>query len=123
MNAKTVLLICLCALSIKATCESADPPAAAEEIHLHGILHLNAGPNDVMAYVDSNTVYIYFNQNFGIVNVTLYNPLGATIYNGVVNTAVQQQVTIPITFTLEGTYTVVLENTFGYVDGDFNKSL
>ena len=44
------------------------------------------------------------------------------IYNDVVNTAVQQQLVIPITGFVDGIYTIVLENATGYVDGDFEKT-
>lgn len=121
MRTKIIFLACLCALCVKATCESSDPPFTSEQILLHGILDFNADPNDVEAYVDNSAVYIYFNQSFGNVTVSLYNPNGALVYSGIVNTAVQQTLVIPVSFTIEGTYTVILENTFGYADGDFEK--
>ena len=82
---------------------------------------LNAGPNSIEAYVYQNSVYVYFHQNFGNVQITLYDPNAVIIYNDVVNTAVQQIVIIPITSQAEGIYTIVLENPSGYADGDFEK--
>lgn len=96
-------------------------PYGAEEIDLHGQLDLNAGPNDIEAYLYQNSVYVYFHQSFGNVHITLYDPNGSIIYNDVVNTAVQQLVIIPITSQAEGNYTIVLENPSGYLDGDFEK--
>lgn len=96
-------------------------PYGAEEIDLHGQLDLNAGPNDIEAYLYQNSVYVYFHQSFGNVHITLYDPNGSIIYNDVVNTAVQPLVIIPITSQAEGNYTIVLENPSGYLDGDFEK--
>ena len=42
--------------------------------------------------------------------------------SNVVNTAVQQQLVIPITDIVDGVYTVVLENATGYADGEFEKN-
>lgn len=119
MNIKTLLLVCLCAISAKAISEPSDPPSTAEQIHLQGLLDTNASFDDVEAYVDGHYVYVIFHRDFGYVSVTLYNPTGLTIYNNVVNTAVQQQVVIPVSGFSEGTYTLVLENVTGYADGDF----
>ena len=47
--------------------------------------------------------------------------LNVSIYTDVVNTSVQQTVIIPITGAPNGTYTLVLENTTGYAEGEFNK--
>lgn len=121
MNVKTLIFLCLCAVSITANCNTTDPPASAEQIHLHGTLDLGAASDDIEAYVDENTVYLSFHRSFGNVTVTLYNPSGSTIYSGVVNTAMQQLLVIPMTFSTEGTYTVVIENASGYADGDFEK--
>lgn len=122
MKIKTLLLLCMCAIGTTATCKPADPPSGAEQIYLQGRLDFSASPDDVEAYVDDNAVYVQFNQNFGNVTVTLYNPLGLTVYSGVVNTAVQQTLVIPVTLFVEGTYTLTLENVTGYADGEFEKN-
>ena len=44
------------------------------------------------------------------------------VYNDVVNTAVQQQLVIPIAGLIDGVYTIVLENATGYADGEFEKN-
>lgn len=121
MNAKKFLFLCFTIIGIKAFGMVADPPASAEQIHLQGTLDLGAGSNDIEAYVDGNAVYLCFHRNFGNVNVTIYNPNGLIIYSGVVNTAVQPMLVIPVTFSSEGTYTIYLENATGYADGDFEK--
>lgn len=121
MKAKAILLFCLCAICATATCDPEDPPTGAEQIFLHGRLDLNAGPNDIEVYLDGNYVYLYFHRDFGAVSVTLYNPMGAIIYSDVVNTSFQHLVVIPITTLAEGIYTIVLENAFGYSDGEFEK--
>ena len=96
-------------------------PHGAEEIDLHGQLDLNAGPNDIEAYVDGHYVYLEFHRDFGNVSITLYDPNGLTLYNDVVNTSVQQLVVIPVTAFVDGTYTIVLENAWGYADGEFEQ--
>ena len=76
-------------------------------------------PNAVVAGASDNAVYIGFNQDFGLVNISIYNSMGGLVYSAVVNTSVQQVVIIPITFATSGTYTVELSNAFGYADGNF----
>lgn len=122
MNAKNVLLIFFCIISLSGKCGITDPPSGADEIHLVGQLDLNQGPNDIEAYADENYIYIYFHRDFGNVSITIYNTTNVMIYNDVANTAVQQQLVIPITGFVDGIYTVVLENATGYVDGDFEKT-
>lgn len=119
MKAKTILLFCLCAICVTATCDPEDPPTNAKQIYLNGLMDYNAGPNDIEAYLDGNYVYLYFHRDFGAVSVTLYDPTSLVIYSDVVNTSVQQLVVIPITTLAEGIYTIVLENAFGYSDGEF----
>ena len=134
MKARTFILAGLCMLSllvIKANVNNpksissfhnmSDIPPGYEELELRGSLMLNAGPNSIEAYVYQNSVYVYFHQNFGNVQITLYDPNAVIIYNDVVNTAVQQIVIIPITSQAEGIYTIVFENPSGYADGDFEK--
>lgn len=53
--------------------------------------------------------------------ITIINPYGWTIYNDVVNTAVQQVLVVPISFTAEGIYTIILDNADDYAEGDFVK--
>lgn len=121
MKAKTILVFCLCAICVTATCDPEDPPINAQTIHLMGSLDTNAGPNDIEAYVDGHYVYLEFHRDFGNVSITLYDPNGLTLYNDVVNTSVQQLVVIPVTAFVDGTYTIVLENAWGYADGEFEK--
>ena len=78
-------------------------------------------PNAIIAEANEEAVYIQFNQNFGNVSISLYNPNGLLIHNSVVDTSVQQQVIIPIQSNVDGTYTLVLENATGYVEGDFEE--
>lgn len=123
MNAKKLLVLLLLAVSLLGISSTTDPPpSGADRIELMGLLDINHGPNDVEAFADQNFVYIYFHRNFGNVSIALYNPTGVMIYNDVVNTAVQQQLVIPITDLVDGVYTVVLENATGYVDGEFEKN-
>ncbi len=134
MNKKALIIIALCALGLCIgethainttslapinTWEIADPPQGYEKIHLHGTLMLGIGPNAVVAGANDEAVYIGFNQDFGLVNISIYNSLGGLAYSAVVNTSVQQVVIIPITFATSGTYTVELSNAFGYAEGDF----
>lgn len=121
MNAKHILLMFLCVVSLSGICKTTDPPSGAEEIRLRGALDVNQGPNDIEAYADGNYVYIYFHRNFGNVSITLYNVMGVMIYNDVVNTAVQQTAIIPITGIVDSTLTLVLENANGYAEGEFRN--
>lgn len=58
----------------------------------------------------------------GMCGTTDPPPTGADRIELVVNTAVQQQVIIPITGFIDGVYSVVLESVTGYADGDFEKN-
>ena len=94
-------------------------PSGAEQIKLKGRLDINAGPDDIEAGATEQAVYLYFNQNFGNVSISLYSPMGLLVYNCVVDTSMQQLVVIPIASSVSGTYTVVLDNANGLVEGDF----
>ena len=94
-------------------------PNGAEKIELHGCLMFNIGANSIEAYSYNNEIFIHFNQSFGNVSISLYNAIGNLIYNCVVDTSTQQLVVIPINNVASGTYTVVLDNANGYVEGDF----
>lgn len=96
-------------------------PTTAEKIELQGKLNLSAGPDDIEAGATDNAVYLYFNQNFGNVSISLYNPSGLLVYNCVVDSSMQQLVVIPIASSVSGTYTVVLDNANGYAEGDFER--
>lgn len=119
MNTKTLLLFCLCALCATATGDPTDPPITAETIQLMGLLDTNAGPDDIEAYFDGSTVYVCFHRSFGSVNITLYDPSNVMVYNNVVNTEIQQLVVIRLNSLTQGVYTLYLENTFGYSNGEF----
>lgn len=134
MKIRILFLFCFCLLGISVLeTQALNPeslfieeksdelPPDYDLIELRGNLVLNAGPNAVEAGFNETSVYIQFNQNLGYVDVTIINPSGSTIYSGVVNTAMQQLLVIPMTFSTEGTYTVVIENASGYADGDFEK--
>ena len=97
-----------------------DIPPNMTSIDLHGDLDCNAGPNSVEAYYNQNLVVVSFHQNFGYVNILLIGG-GNTIYNGNVNTAVQQTVYIPIAGAPSGSYTLILNNANGGYEGDFEK--
>lgn len=96
-----------------------DPPPGYEKINLQGSLMFGVGPNAVVAGASDDAVYIGFNQDFGTVNINIYNGAGLVTYSTVVNTSVQQVVIIPITSAASGTYTVELSSANGYADGDF----
>lgn len=97
-------------------------PHGYDQIVLQGNLLLGIGPNAVEAGYNENSLYIQFNQNLGYVSVIIYGPNGLIVYSDVVNTAVQQQVIIPITGFIDGVYSVVLESVTGYADGEFEKN-
>lgn len=98
-----------------------DNPPDYLPLELVGQLDYNTGHDDIEAYVDGNNVYVYFHRDFGYVSISLYNETGLMVYSNVVNTSVQQTVIIPISGTSDGTYTLMLENAFGILEGDFNK--
>lgn len=120
--------LALCASQVQAVNHETNPiyynevdnlPTGYTSIDLHGKLDCNAGPNAVVAGANENSVYIGFNQDFGNVNINIYNGAGLVVYSTVVNTSVQQVVIIPITSAASGTYTVELSSANGYADGDF----
>lgn len=97
-------------------------PEGYEQIRLHGQLELGHGPNDVEAYTDQVNIYVVFHRSFGVVNITLFNELGVSVYSDVVDTTIQQTVIIPISGKPSGTYSVLLESDLGYSEGDFSKT-
>ena len=134
MNKKVLLLIGICILGLgfieiqavslaKAPCyefnDDVNVPSGFDKIDLRGSLMNGIGPNAIVAGASEDAVYIGFNQDFGLVNISIYNSLGGLAYSAVVNTSVQQVVIIPITTAASGTYTVELSNANGYADGDF----
>ena len=134
MNKKVFLLASICALGlgswdvqaynpqpvlINKCMEDNHIPAGANEIRLKGKLNCNTAPDDIEAGATDNAVYLYFNQNHGNVSISLYSPMGFLVYNCVVDTSMQQLVVIPIASSVSGTYTVVLDNANGLVEGDF----
>lgn len=134
MKIKTLLLFGLCTISLFSwevqaantkmtipieTKEITDPPSGYDKINLLGSLMYGIGPNAIIAGASDDAVYIGFNQDFGNVNINIYNGAGLVVYSTVVNTSVQQVVIIPITSAASGTYTVELSNANGYADGDF----
>lgn len=134
MKRRLLFLLCFCLLGISVLeTQALNPePLPIEEntdelppdydlIELMGSLVLNAGPNALEIGFNETSIYIQFNQNFGYVGITIINPYGWTIYNDVVNTAVQQVFVVPISLTAEGLYTIILDNTFYYAEGDFEK--
>lgn len=122
MKTKTLLLAFLCIFLFTTKGHTDDPPSGSEIIYLQGKLDLNAGPDDIEAYVDGSAVHVYFHHSFGYVGVTLYSPLGVAIYNNVIDTEVLQHVVIPFFGNTSGTFTLVLENANGYVDGEFEHN-
>lgn len=134
MNMKTIIMTGLCLFGLwvglfpannsKTTSliqKSTDVPHGYEQIVLCGSLMLNIGPNAIEAGVSDDAIYVQFNQNFGNVTITIYNPNGMTVYSGMVNTAVQQLLVVPMSWNYEGIYTIALENATDYADGEFEK--
>lgn len=113
-----VLFLLVTTFSVAVSPYNTDPPELTT-IDIRGILDATAGPNDIEAYVDGDFLYVSFHRSFGNVSITLYNPNNLIIYSGVVNTAIQQLLVIPVSLNDEGIYTIVLENATGYADGDF----
>ena len=95
-------------------------PHGYEEIELRGTLATNVGPNAIVAGANDDAVYIGFNQDFGNVNISIYNGMGNLVYSTVVNTTVQSVVIIPFS-NASGSYTVELTNAEGYAEGDFER--
>ena len=82
---------------------------------------LGINPNAIVAGASDDAVYIGFNQDFGNVNISIYNGMGGLVYSTVVNTSVQSVVIIPFTSAASGSYTVELSNADGDAEGDFDK--
>ena len=97
-------------------------PFGYDEIELHGELMLNIGPNAIVAGASDDAVYIGFNEDFGSVNISIYNGLGGLVYSTVVNSSIQTEVFIPFANVSIGTYLVELNNANGYAEGDFEHN-
>lgn len=121
MKKSKIFFICFALLMVYGKAEPTDPPTGNEKIDLKGQLATNAGPDDVVAYVDDAAVYVYFNQNFGNVSVDLFNDTSGLIYSTVVNTSVQQVLVIPLTGAPSGTYTIELNTVIGHAEGEFGR--
>ena len=96
-------------------------PTGYEIIDLRGSLMMGVNPNSINAGANDDAVYIGFNQNFGNVNISIYNGMGGLVYNTVVNTDVQQVFIIPFSGVASGSYTVELSSANGYAEGEFDK--
>lgn len=96
-------------------------PTGYEAINLEGKLSYCTGPNDVVAGANKNSVYLHFNQNCGNVSVSIYNAEGNLVYNSVVDTSMQRTFIIPITGSSNGIFSVVLDNSVGFAEGDFDR--
>ena len=96
-------------------------PNEFDKIDLMGDLLMNVSPNAIVAGASNDAVYIGFNQDFGNVNISIYNGMGGLVYSTVVNTSVQSVVIIPFTSAASGSYTVELSNADGDAEGDFDK--
>lgn len=96
-------------------------PTGYEVIVLQGTLMFGNNPNAIIAGANRNSVYIHFDRSFGNVNISIYNAAGVLVYNSVADTSVQQTMIIPVTNSVSGTYTVVLDNADGYAEGDFER--
>lgn len=119
-----LVIICLCLSTTNAngfTTPHHDNPPDLTPIELHGRLDLNHGSEGVEAFMDDHFVYIYFYQNYGSVNISLYNEMGGLVYSDIVNTSIQQTVIIPIPGSYSGTFILELSNSFGYSEGEFDR--
>ena len=134
MKKRLLFLLCVCVFGISVmempafnhepsfVNETTDElPPSYDLIELRGNLVMSAGSNAVEAGYNETSVYIQFNQNLGYVSITIINPYGLTIYTGVVNTAVQQVVVIPVSLSAEGLYTIYLDNAVEYAEGEFEQ--
>lgn len=125
MNLKLLTLIILSLfglVSVRAmSYGKTDVPPNSTEIVLRGDLDNNQGPNSIEAYFNTNTVVVIFHQDFGYLDVILVGEECGVVYNQCINTAVQTIVYIPITGVPDGRYTLILNNSFGNSEGEFEK--
>ena len=136
MKTRTIVIACFCIFclqigSAKGFITATDPeylyksdnlPPGYTEIELKGKLNCNPGPNDIEAGANDNSVYIHFNSSFGLVSISIYNESGFLVSRCVLDTATQGTVIIPISITLNGNFSVVLDNDYGSVEGDFEHN-
>ena len=95
-------------------------PAGYTKIDIQGKLNYNTGPNEVVAGVDDNSVYIHFNDSFGLVSIAIYNESNTLVYYCVLDTDIQSTVIIPFTNT-NGNYSVMFDNATGSAMGEFER--
>lgn len=97
-------------------------PNGFDRIDLLGNLLYGVGPNAIEAGEKDDEVYIQFNQNFGNVNIAIFNSNGQQVYSTVVDTSIQQVVIIPFTNTAVDTYTIELNQANRYAEGEFERN-
>ena len=115
-----ILAVYLSVSVINAFETPSDPPYEIQ-IDLFGDLVYSVGPNSVEAYLCKHAVAVSFHQNLGEVSITVVGETGNVIYSGMVNTAVQQIVYIPIEGAPDGNYIITLENYVSMAEGEFEK--
>ena len=79
----------------------------------------NTGPDDIVAGVKDNSVYIHFDTGLGLVGISIYNESGNLIYHCVLDTATQRTIIIPMTNTANGNFFVEFDNNIGFAEGNF----
>ena len=124
-------IFCLHVGSVKASFTVTQPenhfnpdnlPGGYTKIEIQGKLNYSTGPNDVIAGVSVNSVYIHFDKGFGLVGISIYNESGNLIYHCILDTATQRTVIIPMTNTANGNYFVMFDNDTGSAVGNFEHN-
>ncbi|MBR4560550.1 MAG: DUF3244 domain-containing protein [Bacteroidales bacterium] len=133
----TIAFVCFCIFclhtgSVKASITVTQPeyhfnpdnlPGGYTKIEIQGKLNYNTGPDDIVAGVKDNSVYIHFDKGFGFVGISIYNESGNLIYHCVLDTAMQRTIIIPIpmTNTANGNCFVEFDNDTGFAEGKFEQ--
>lgn len=120
MRSRTTFLKALCAFFFMTLMSFKALPDGYERIELHGSFSYSNGPDGIEAGVSQSDVIIQFNQNYGNVTLSLYNGSGVLVYNGVVNTTVQQLAIIPINGGSSGSYLLEMSNDLIIAEGEFD---
>lgn len=81
---------------------------------------LRSGGDIITAELQGGVIMALFHRNIGIIQVTLTNDGGDTVYEVIINTSIQQQLFIPISGLPSDVYTISFNNNLGAMYGDFH---
>lgn len=80
---------------------------------------LRSGTDPIIVELLSETLFISFQNDVGILDVTLIGAAEGVVYNTSVDTTSPSTLTIPLVNFPSGNYTIMFSNQYGTMQGDF----